>query len=70
MPQNQPLLSLSLLDELPKGDFPPLEPFRLALSEIKDLSAFPKLDKRMIKEMDKMFSADIPELLLKARTQY
>jgi GTPase SAR1 family protein len=52
---------------LPKGDFPPLEPMRQALSEIKDLSEFPKLDKKLIREMDKVFSVDIPELLEKAR---
>jgi len=53
--------------ELPRGDFPDLEPFRQALLEIKDLSEFPKLDKKMVKEMDKVFSIDIPELLEKAR---
>jgi EH domain-containing protein 1 len=52
---------------LPKGDFPPLEPFRRALYEIKDLSEFPKLDKKLVREMDKVFSVDIPELLEKAR---
>lgn len=55
--------------ELPRGDFPPIEPFRQALLEIKDLSEFPKLDKKMVKEMDKVFSVDIPELLEKARSQ-
>ena len=53
--------------ELPKGDFPPLGPFKAALLEVKDLSSFQKLDKRMVKEMDKVFSVDIPELLQKAR---
>lgn len=52
---------------LPKGDFPPLEPFRQALYEIKDLSEFPKLDKKLVREMDKVFSVDIPELLERAR---
>jgi len=52
--------------ELPLGDFPELEPFRQALLEIKDLSEFQKLDKRMVKEMDKVFSIDIPELLEKS----
>ena len=37
--------------------------------EVKDLSSFQKLDKRMVKEMDKVFSVDIPELLQKARMQ-
>jgi EH domain-containing protein 1 len=54
---------------LPKGDFPPIAPFRQALHEIKDLSEFPKLDKRLIREMDKVFSVDIPDLLEKARRQ-
>lgn len=53
--------------ELPRGDFPPLEPFREALLEIKDLSEFPKLDKKMVREMDRVFSVDIPELLERAR---
>lgn len=52
---------------LPKGDFPMVEPFRKALMEIKDLSEFPKLDKKLVKEMDKVFSVDIPNLLEKAR---
>jgi EH domain-containing protein 1 len=52
---------------LPKGDFPPLENMRQALYEIKDLSEFPKLDKKLVREMDKVFSVDIPELLEKAR---
>ena len=52
---------------LPKGDFPPVEPMRQALLEIKDLSDFPKLDKRMVREMDKVFSVDIPDLLEKAK---
>lgn len=55
--------------ELPKGDFPPIEGFRQALLEISDLSEFPKLDKRMVKEMDKVFSVDIPQLLEQARMQ-
>lgn len=54
---------------LPKGDFPPLEPMRQALYEIKDLSEFPKLDKKMIRDMDRVFSVDIPDLLEKARQQ-
>ncbi len=53
--------------ELPRGDFPEVEPLRQALREIKDLSEFPKLDKKMVTEMDKVFSVDIPDLLQKAR---
>ena len=52
---------------LPRGDFPAIEPMRQALNEIKDLSEFPKLDKKLIREMDKVFSSDIPELLERAR---
>jgi len=52
---------------LPTGDFPPIGPFRQALMEIKDLSEFPKLDKKLVKEMDKVFSVDIPDLLEKAK---
>lgn len=53
--------------ELPRGDFPDLEPFRQALLEIKDLSEIHKLDKKMVKEMDKVFSVDIPNLLEAAK---
>lgn len=53
--------------ELPRGDFPPIDAFRQALTEIKDLSEFPKLDKKMVKEMDRVFSVDIPELLQRSR---
>jgi GTPase SAR1 family protein len=52
---------------LPKGDFPPVEPMRQALKEVKDLSEFPKLDKKMVREMEKVFTEDIPALLDKAR---
>lgn len=55
--------------ELPRGDFPAVKPLRQALLEIKDLSEFPKLDKKMVKEMDKVFSVDIPLLLEKARDE-
>lgn len=52
---------------LPKGDFPALEPMRRALYEIKDLGEFPKLDKKLVREMDKVFSVDVPELLERAK---
>mmetsp|Transcript_2007 Transcript_2007/g.2808 ORF Transcript_2007/g.2808 Transcript_2007/m.2808 type:complete len:734 (+) Transcript_2007:100-2301(+) len=55
--------------ELPLGDFPSLPEFRQALTEIKDLSEFQKLDKKMVKEMDKVFSVEIPELLERARNE-
>jgi len=53
--------------ELPRGDFPATGPLRQALLEIKDLSEFPKLDKKLVQGMDKVFSVDIPDLLDKAR---
>lgn len=53
---------------LPKGDFPNLEPMRQALYEIKDLTEFPKLDKKLVRETEKVFSVDIPELLEKAKS--
>lgn len=40
--------------------------FRARLREVKDLRKFPKLDKSMVYEMDKVFSVDIPKLLEKA----
>jgi len=49
--------------ELPKGDFPSIQHFREALLEIEDLSEFQKLDKKMVREMEKVFSIDIPNLL-------
>jgi len=54
--------------ELPRGDFPALGTFRNALLEVRDLSEFQKLDKKMVKDMDRVFSVDIPDLLEKARS--
>ena len=51
---------------LTRGDFPDLDEFRAALVEVADLSKFPKLDKRAVTEMDKMFATDIPGLLERA----
>ncbi len=45
------------------GDFPPVQYFKKALSEIRDISKFPKLDKSMVKEMDRVLSDDIAVLL-------
>ena len=54
--------------ELPRGDFPELEPFRRALMEMKDISSdVHKLDKKMVKEMERVFSVDIPNLLEAAK---
>ena len=55
--------------DLARGDFPEIQPFRQALREIKDLMEIPKLDKKMIKEMDKVFSDEIPALLQQASGQ-
>ena len=52
--------------DLPRGDFPEVQPFRQALREIKDLTEIPKLDKKMIKEMEKVFSDEIQALLQQA----
>ncbi|GAB5032966.1 eh domain-containing protein [Nannochloropsis oceanica] len=51
---------------LPLGDFPDINKFRARLGEVKDLRKFPKLDKAMVYEMDRVFSHDIPKLLEKA----
>jgi len=56
--------------ELAIGDFPEIDKFRDALWEVKDLTSFPKLDKRQVKEMDKIFSFEIPLLLQKARNAH
>ena len=54
--------------ELPRGDFPELETFRRALLEMKDISSeVHKLDKKMVKEMERVFSVDIPNLLEAAK---
>lgn len=39
---------------LPLGDFPNLEEFRTNLLQIKDISKFQKLDKSLVKEMDRV----------------
>merc|ERR1712238_273852 len=54
--------------ELPRGDFPEVALLRQGLMEVRDLCEFPKLDKRMVKEMDKVFSVDIPAMLEAARS--
>lgn len=51
---------------LPLGDFPDVGKFRSRLREVKDLRRFPKLEKSMVYEMDRVFSVDIPRLLEKA----
>ena len=53
--------------DLARGDFPGVREYQRYLSEIKDISEFQKLDKKMIKEMDKVFSLDIPALLQAAQ---
>lgn len=48
------------------GDFPDLDEFRAALAQIQDIRGFPKLDKYLVADMDKMFAIDVPKLLDKA----
>lgn len=45
------------------GDFPNVNKMRASLREIKDLRDVPRLNKNLIFDMDKMFTADIPRLL-------
>lgn len=52
---------------LPLGDFPNVDNYRKMLAEVKDISDFKKLDKRMVYEMDKVLTHDIPVLLEKAQ---
>jgi hypothetical protein len=54
---------------LPLGDFPDINKFKARLQEVKDLRSFPKLDKSVVYEMDKVFSHDIPRLLHKATSR-
>ena len=51
---------------LSMGDFPNVDQFRIALAQVKDIRAFPKLDKTLVADMDRMFAYDIPRLLDKA----
>lgn len=39
-----------------KGDFPNVELYRKILRETKDISAFKKLDKNLVYEMDKVLT--------------
>ncbi|KAH8045665.1 hypothetical protein JL721_12568 [Aureococcus anophagefferens] len=48
------------------GDFPDVDDFRAGLLEIADIRRFPKLDKGLVADMDRMFAADIPRLLDRA----
>lgn len=51
---------------MPRGDFPDVHKFKKSLLEIKDISkSVPKLDKHMVKEMDRVLSQDIAKLLEK-----
>lgn len=51
---------------LPWGDFPPVDKFKQMLRETEDISDFKKLDKSLVRDMDKMLTVDIPQLLQKA----
>mmetsp|Transcript_10299 Transcript_10299/g.35035 ORF Transcript_10299/g.35035 Transcript_10299/m.35035 type:complete len:238 (+) Transcript_10299:209-922(+) len=52
---------------LPLGDFPSLNNYRNRLREVKDISRFQRLDKSMIREMDRMLQEDVPRLLQRAQ---
>eukprot|EP00210_Caulerpa_lentillifera_P006452 g6164.t1 len=49
-------------NHLPAGDFPDVSRFRDILSGY-DLSAFPRIDKRMVKTVDDVLSVEIPQLI-------
>ena len=51
---------------LSRGDFPEIAKFRQSLGEVRDISKFPKLDKTLIRDMERMFAHEIPELLVHA----
>ena len=55
---------------LPWGDFPSVDKYRAMLSEVRHFSSeFKRLDKGMIREMDKVMTVDIPRLLEAATAQ-
>ena len=54
---------------LPLGDFPNVDQYRKMLAEVKDISDFKKLDKRLVVEMDRVLTHDIPLLLQKAQAR-
>ena len=45
---------------LSRGDFPEIAKFRQSLGEVRDISKFPKLDKTLIRDMERMFAHEIP----------
>eukprot|EP00051_Salpingoeca_urceolata_P005376 m.72753 g.72753 ORF g.72753 m.72753 type:complete len:563 (+) comp14272_c0_seq2:324-2012(+) len=49
-------------NHLPFGDFPDIEKFKANIQDY-DFSAFPKLDMRMIEDMDAVLSKDVPRLM-------
>ncbi|CAM9769668.1 unnamed protein product [Choristocarpus tenellus] len=63
---DQEFLACARRYSLPLGDFPKVDKFRRSLREIKDISRFSKLDKSLVYEMEKVFSADIPKLMERA----
>ena len=48
---------------LPLGDFPNPHEFRMKLRQIKDITKFQKLDKSLVREMDRVLANDIAALL-------
>ena len=53
----------------PAGDFPDVNRYREILSAF-DIYNFPKLDKRMIKQIDDALSVDIPNLVRQMENPY
>jgi hypothetical protein len=49
---------------LPRGDFPDVNKFKKSLQELSDIrEQFPKLDKSLVREMDRVLSEDVARLL-------
>jgi hypothetical protein len=49
---------------LPRGDFPDVNKFKKSLQELSDIrEQFPKLDKSLVREMDRVLSDDVARLL-------
>eukprot|EP00957_Ditylum_brightwellii_P074995 5699493-Ditylum_brightwellii.AAC.1 len=58
LPQDAVMRQINELVKRARG----VKPFQQDLLEIKELSRFPKLKKKIIREMDTVLSVDIPEL--------
>jgi hypothetical protein len=58
---------LATTKQIPRGDFPDLEKFKALLKGYK-ISEFPKLNMKMIENMDEVLGVDIPLLMKQVRT--